>query len=202
MAYLERNAEIIAEINNNIRNGIPISKGVEVGRSEKGTVFTSAGSYKSDVLGAELFYGIKQYKRGYLDAKMPRDLALIRSVVSQLPYLEPEFPVFMGILSSSQGDSLGVLLEDFSQGGKLSVTELHPDFDADKLPIELRNAIGDPNLDVYELAKVCFLVGDNMTRRLGDFDSLLAGVPFQERLKRFPIGDLMDLTPYTVIISK
>lgn len=180
MNYLERNHLVIAEVGQSLR----LQRGVIVGSAED-TTFRYVGHYRSPSLDRELFVGLKEHK-GYKAGRDLRqwityELAFIRAVEHNFPYLLQEFPVFYGLLADQKGKPVGRITEDFSEGGRFKVFDIPND--PTRLPTELRALIGD---DYEELATMCFSV--NGQRRLGNFDSIIRGVVEG----KFPYSDLIN----------
>jgi len=180
MNYLERNQRIFEEL-----GGVRLQRGDVVGHSSS-MRFVSAGHYQSSALGNTLYVGLKEYtdsKRRKSDTE-PRaliEMHCIRTIAEQLPHLEAELPIFYGVLLDSEGKTLGIVTEDFSQGGRYEVRDM---VDQELFPMELTEII--PDLDHYEKSKICFSA--NGQRRLGDFSP----IGFYDFLQRFPLNDLYN----------
>lgn len=182
MTYLERNQAIIDEL-----RGVRLERGDIVGSSSSMS-FTSAGHYRSSVLGNTLYVGLKEYTdpekcKSSTEARALLELHCICTVAEQLPHLEVELPVFYGILFDRAGKPLGIVTEDFSKGGKYEVQDMTYD-----RPELLPNELGEifPDMDYYELARVCFSV--NGQRRLGDFSTSWSN----EFSHKFLMDDVVD----------
>src|SRR3989344_1882947 len=176
MNYLERNQAIINEL-----RGVRLERGNVVGRSYS-MIFTSAGHYQSSVLGNTLYVGLKEYndpeqRKSSTEDRALGELHCVRTVAEQLPHLEAELPVFYGTLLDSEGKPVGIVTEDFSQGGRYEVRSMVKD--KEEFPNELRGIF--PDIDSYDLAKVGFSV--NGQRRLGDFSTLWSPSFFE----KFPL---------------
>src|SRR3989338_2811775 len=172
MSYLHRNRRLIEEIRQ-----IPLKRGALVGKSKvSNTTFTAVGSYKSEVLGRELFLGVKEYQEKFnvyfWNAILPEELAILERISKSS--LGEEIPVVYGHLRDREDRHIGVLCEDFSQGRRFEVREISP-HSKSNIPIELRETFGATRYemdDVDILSYVGFMV--NGQRRLGDFNSLLS----------------------------
>ncbi len=201
MSYLERNQQTLAEIGQNLR----LRRGSVIGRSPN-TTFTSIGNYKSTILEKDLYIGLKEnrHKEGdFLRGWVARELVLINMIEQRFPQLLPEFPVFHGILEHPTGETLGVLTEDFSYGGRYPVKgfprSLFVDIPDKDVPKELEEIAGK-EIDNYDLATMCFLV--NGQRRIGDFGEMYSGMITTELSERYPIDDLMaTIVKYTLRID-
>ena len=119
----------------------------------------------------------------------------IRKVAEGLPQLEPELPVFYGLLQYNDGNSVGILTEDFSQEGRYPVLDMEA---WDNIPHELKSLVGDlPN---EELAHVGFMV--NGQRRLGDFNTVRIGSDLDKWSEMFPFFDIYEnLGKYTLRVE-
>jgi hypothetical protein len=178
MNYLERNALIVAEINQNITSeALTLRK---TGKSSFGssTEFFPVGQYESKILGVELYLGFKKSIPGRF-LFFYNDLGIASAIATQIPELSPEVPVFIASVKNKRGQALGVLTEDFSKGGREEVKALHEAL-TDLLPVGIRTL---NYLDDEELAKVAFLVGNEEKRRLGDFNTVLPGLSLRLREK-------------------
>lgn len=198
MNYLERNHLVIAEIGQNLR----LERGYQIGR-DPGTRFTSMGHYKSDILGSDTYVGLKESKkfRGYVSRFVAaRDLALLRKVEREMPRLLQEFPSFYGLLIDATGKEVGIICEDFSQGGKHEVREVIRSWlvsveDAE-VPKELEQLKGR-KMDNRDLARMCFLVDGK--RRIGDFEEIFSGLSGTEWEERLQFNDLLkQIGKYTL----
>ena len=179
MIYLERNAEIITEIN---RNQLPFTRGQEVGASSK-TFTVTVGSYKSTLLGTPVHIVLKESPGGTVVPLkgVKRDLTLAALIYEHLPLLRPELPLFIGLVTDEAGEPLGELTEDFTKGGQYRIRDLFRyELTGEDLAEQVRELIGGeheelPHLLTYdELAHLFFKVESEdyyYQRRLGDFDT-------------------------------
>ena len=200
MDYLERNRALLEEI----RRLCTLRRGELVGESDfSGTRFASLGSYNSGVLDGHLFLGLKEYsnkrweRTSFADSGLAHELTIIDAISKST--LRDELPVVFGHLRDKEGKHIGVLCEDFSQGGRYEVkcisyrqTEL--------MPRELRKIFGATGFemdDKDQLEYVGFMV--NGKRRLGDFNSFL-GPRLAEEVRGYPTFDAItrDLEHYIV----
>ncbi len=193
MNYLERNELVIGEIRRDLR----LKKRDNIADTGR-TSFTPLGDYYSQIVGQRLFVGLKRYysfRSSYSEGRVINDLAFIRAIEQKAPHLMPELPSFYGLLVAGNGRHLGVITEDFSRAGKHEVHDM--DEGDSNLPTELRKVVNDPRLHDEELAKVCFVVDGQ--RRLGDFNTIRAGLNVRESIERFPLDDIMnDIEKYTL----
>lgn len=181
MIYLERNAEIIAEINEINRNQ-PLTRGKEVGASSK-TFTTAVGSYESAVVGTQLYMVLKESFRSSTDPleRVTRDLVFAAVIYEHLPLLQQELPLFIGLVTDGTGKPISQLTEDFTKGGQYRIRDLFKDEVAgiDSAPQDLKMLIGGEYkglpylLSDEELAHMFFetWIGIDSQRRLGDFDT-------------------------------
>lgn len=123
MYYLSRNKEVVAEA----RVLFHPVRGSVVGSSlNSGALFTSLGSFPSSLLGEEVFLGIKEYT-GYraesqiLQYRVLPELATISAIAEYVIGLRAALPAFYALLRGAKGKPIGILMEDFSQGGKHQV---------------------------------------------------------------------------------
>ncbi len=201
MDYLGRNRLVIAEIGQNLR----LERGYEVRRGS-GSIFTAVGHYRSKVLGNDVYVGLKERKKFRGDVlRFPtaRDLSLLRAIEQKLPHLLQEFPLFYGLLVDSTGEEVGVICEDFSQGGKYEVNEVTRSWRIpvrdDEIPKELERLKGR-KIDNHDLATMCFLVDGR--RRIGDFVEVFSGLSISEMEEIFPTSDLSkQLRKYTLRVK-
>jgi len=199
MDYIERNRVVIAEIGRDLR----LQKG-ELIRTGSHARFTPVGNYNSALLGTALHVGLKENpnRQGeHLKRCAARELALIRLVEQSAKHLLPEFPIFYGVLENAAGEPVGVLMEDFSQGGRYKVEDvtrssIKPILDIE-VPKELETIAGR-KIDNYDLATMCFMV--NGQRRIGDFDEMYSSMLPEELSHRYLISDLID-EKFTLRIS-
>ncbi len=178
MSYLERNAELIAEVGQNLR----LKRDEVVGSSGQTTVYVS-GSYHSSILGHELFVGIKQCTSP--DMQVAIALSFISVVTEKMPELASELPLFCGLVVGRVNKPLVVITEDFSEGNKHRVFGCSP---RDILPVELSHVFEGQSIHPFELRHLCFMV--NGRRRMGDFNSIMGDLPSKDKFRIFPIVDL------------
>lgn len=175
--YLERNAEIIGEINKTQS----LIRGKEVGASSK-TTTTSVSYYESVVVGAPLHMVLKESfsNRNPLE-RVTHNLAFAALIYDQTPSLREELPLFIGLAIDKIGKPIGELTEDFTRGGQYRIRDLFKDEVArmGSAPQDLRMLIGGEYkgspclLSDAEMAHMFFEVWteDVYQRRLGDFDT-------------------------------
>lgn len=121
MSYLERNSQLIEEI----RGNLTFLRGAVVGRNRR-TRFTEVGSYQSPFLGSRIYLGLKEYYGPFrnplrLAERVSQELAIMQCIAIKLPHLLSELPLCYARLLGKEGQVLGIIMEDFSQGGKLKV---------------------------------------------------------------------------------
>jgi hypothetical protein len=195
-AYTLRNQAILAEIN----TGLRLSRGLEVRSPNQwadhhyNTRFYPVGSYYSTVLARELHIGLKEFEYSSADTRALFDLAVARVVYCRFPALGDEVTAFVGLLNK-QGNNIGVIIEDFSRGGRDPVYEMtnheSDQFEAWELPEELRQfGSRKKPLTDHDLARAFFLV--NGQRKLGDLKKLLTELVPKEVNQDFPIDDLVS----------
>lgn len=205
MNYLERNAQIIAEVGRSLR----LTRGEIVGWSKR-TKVTVLGSYRSELLENQLYIALKE-TRGVRTPKdkVIEDLAFVSVVADQIPELKPELPLFLGLLRNKNGQDLGTLTEDFSEGKKYRLWEVQ-EFDLTNqglLPERLRQFVGGKRslMESEELATMFFkvgTVGNIVARRLGDFDKSRLHLSLDEREEKFPQKHIeRDLGLYTITVD-
>lgn len=206
MSYLERNAQIIAEVGRSLR----LTRGEIVSWSNSTTV-TVLGSYRSELLGNQLYIALKGTTGVTPEDRVIADLAFVSVVADQIPELEPELPLFLGLLRDQSGKALGTLTEDFSRGGRYKLWEIN-DFDLPNqgpLPEKLRGFVGGRGgllmIDDDALAGMFFkigTVGNILERRLGDFDKACIYMSPDEREEKFPQEHIeRDLNLYTITVD-
>ena len=191
MNYLERNQLLIAEIGQNLR----LQRGKVIGVGTLST-FRSAGNYRSSLLDDDLYVGLKEIPsiRHALDFQVALDLALIRAVEQNLPYMLSEFPIFYGLIRDSKGEKIGVVTEDFSKGGRYEVEDMGA---YEELPRELEKFLEMPITD-YPLCTTSFLV--NGQRRIGDFCIIYLYI--HDEFEKFSPYDLKkEIDKYTLHID-
>src|SRR5579884_3215507 len=112
MAWLETNLALLEEI----RSGVPLKKGMQIAQTNK-TVVSAFGSYQSEILGRDLHLALKTSRTGLDHTRLIFELGVAYAASQQLPELEPELPLVLGLLKDrSSNKTLGLLTEDFSEG--------------------------------------------------------------------------------------
>ena len=179
MGYLERNAAIIAEINNKTASGevILLRRGHVALNEARTTRFESVGSFSSPSVNNEIHMGVKTYN-AYLGGDhlvrmmFARDLAMVSAIAERIPELADEVPTFFALLETKAEEVQGFLMEDFSKDGTEGVDTVNHIVGRDRnlLPDALKILI--PKASDIALATASFRVGAARRRRLGDFNSL------------------------------
>ena len=182
--YLENNAKLLSEAGQNLQ----FARGKIIGDTGQ-TRFTAVGEHYSDIAGRILYFGLKEYyfhsnPLYYYQARSIADLAIIRKISKKFPYLAKELPFFYWLLQDSNGQNIGILTEDFSEGGRYEVDAVNFD---NNLPQEIKELI--PDISNEEMRKICFEV--NGQRRLGDFNTMLTFLSLREREEVFPCIDIL-----------
>ena len=197
--YLERNKALIDEIGR-LKS---LRRGKVIGKSSSGTTTTNLGSYESSYLEKTVYLAVKQNPNFNYEDRVAWDLAIIVAIADKCPKLYPELPIVYGILRNGQGKDIGVLTEDFSEGGKFppeGVTKRGFMMIFPGAPHELKGIVVNHNIDDYDLASSAFLV--NGQRRLGDFNNLKQGLEVNELLARFPFAEISgNLSEHRVTID-
>jgi len=106
-----------------------------------------------------------------------------------LPHLIDELPLFHGLLIDSAGREIGVITEDFTQGGKLSIRQAHDDSDQ---PEEIYNLIGGFAKPYDQTTS--FIV--NGRRMIGDLGDLVGGFSVLK-----PNAYTSRMADYTIMLS-
>lgn len=206
MNYLERNAAIIAEIRDQ-----SLVRGKMVGHSNK-TATTSVGSYISTVIEAPLYVALKE-TFGPMDTPKERvswDLAFATLIYDNIPALQPELPLFIGLATDKSGQAIGQLTEDFTKGGRHLITDIFT-AQVTKIgspPQDLKELIGGEHnglphlIEDSELAHMFFniLIDTGYSkRRIGDFDSAWTYMSFWGNPPRDLCTQIQrDLDQYTL----
>ena len=172
---MDRNAEIFKEIR---ESGLKLKIGKLIGRSDGGTTFNSLENYYSRILNKRLYIGLKT-NESYYDDNVVRDLALISKVEKEAPHLLSEFPIFHGVLRNDNRNFIGIICEDFSEGGKYLVEGMkkswrEPVKDSE-VPKDMEKILG-VSIDNHDLVTTCFMI--NGKRRIGDFGEFFMPVAF------------------------
>ncbi|CAN5156648.1 hypothetical protein BH09PAT1_BH09PAT1_3770 [soil metagenome] len=157
--YLERNAALVAEINDEVQNGLPLVK-KWVDTSISGTNFYSLGSYDSRTANRKIFLGYKENAKTDPDVAAFMTLAIMHAVINAVPEYEEEFPILTGLHSTYEEGDKGVIVEDVSGGGQKEVWQL-PHWstrETEDLPEKL--LLVNPNLDDEDLSVASFIVGN------------------------------------------
>lgn len=179
MIYLERNAEIIAEIN----RSASLTRGKEIGSSSKTFTF-SVGLYESVLLGTSVHMALKERprrRRMDLVEEVQGALVVAALVFENIPEIRAELPLFIGTVTDEKGEPLGELTEDFTRGGQYRISDLFADEVArDSSAQEIRELIGGEYsgspylLEDGELVHCFFRILTEVGhshRRVGDFDT-------------------------------
>jgi hypothetical protein len=203
MEYLRRNSQIIAELN----GGVKLSRGKLIGHSGSTSVI-ALGAYQSVVLESGLFIALKESKRFRPSIAVERDLALVSVLADAVPDLRQMVPSFMGLLVSDTSAEIGVLVEDFTEGGRYPIWGVHrSEFPSIGVaPQQLREILcgREGTIDDEELENMFFKVetDEGLRYRIGDFDKALSHLGFEERLEMFPREQILaDIDQYTVKID-
>ena len=178
MIYLERSAEIIAEIRSQT-----LVRGKVVGRSSK-TDTTSVGSYDSVMTGASLHLAVKETFGSHITPEegVIRGLAFAGLIYDNIPVLRSELPLIIGLATEETGKQIGQLTEDFTKGGSFRIWEVFKEriIHMGAGSEDLRRLIGGEHrglpylLNDEELAHMFFEVEADRfenQRRIGDFDT-------------------------------
>lgn len=167
--YLERNTELIAELNTEIRKGLPLPS-VYVEKSLSGTVFSRGSSYDSKILQRRLSLGLKENSKR--NAMAPFfELAFLKLLLDAAPHYEPEIPIIYASVGGESGKGMRLLVEDFSSNGEHTVWPMSY---SGRLPTDIR--LVNPRLSDEDLQNASFYIKDaedNVTRKIGDFDKLM-----------------------------
>lgn len=200
MAYLERNAHLIKEL-----DSLKIERGQERGKGGN-LIFYSLGSYNSTHMDEEVYVGLKQpLKSGErseanLKDRVIFELAVMQVVSEVFPHWLPRLPLFHGLLVDGENKPLGILTEDFSRNGKSSVDSLmFP-------PPGIEDLFVEGTTEDDFLCNIGFSVqheGERFpTHRYGDFYPLLTSSQGEAREKhkqKFPENEVEEsLEMYTV----
>ena len=163
-SYLERNARIISELKG---RGFVLNLGNEVG-SGLSRRFHSAGYLYSEVIGREIHVGVKRLRDDIDDqygevAKINffQELTIIAAISKHFPDLVDQLPLFCGLLTHRNGETLGMITEDFSEGGKYEVYRRAP------AAYKVKAIFADGSVNDDDIEKMGFRV--NGERKLGDF---------------------------------
>lgn len=194
MLYIERNRIITDEI----AEGVRLKPGEIIGESKR-TRTQVAGSYYSSLLNQQLFLALKTPIRG-IDPGLQwiNDMAAHAALYDQIPVLRPELPAFFSLVKDRNGNNVGYLTEDFSQGNRykvegLTLWELEEIADVAKQIVEVfRGASG--HLSDEELVNMFFNINkENYNeRRIGDVNRAMQYLGPKERNEKFPISGLLE----------
>lgn len=187
MYYLARNKEVVAEA----RQLFHPERGKKVGNtSGSGVSFTTLGSFPSRVLKREVFIGVKEYKNprpGYnewrLKHRAPLELATITAIAEHIPELRDNLPMFYALLRGAKRKRVGILMEDFSEGGRLPVDSLN------SIPEGLISLFGADVLEEDFVDHMGFYVEGRS--RYGDFYPFFNTFKNEEALARHPMSQAM-----------
>jgi hypothetical protein len=185
MYYLARNKELVGEA----RALFNPEKGRVVGdKSSSGVIFTTLGSFPSEVLGRDVFVGVKQYSEGNnnewkIQQRANLELATITAVAEYAVNLRDKLPTFYALLRGEKGKPRGILMEDFSQGGRLRVSS------TSNIPNEVRDLFGADVIEEDFACNMGFSVdGDT---KYGDFYPFFQTFKKEEALSRHPMSQAM-----------
>lgn len=185
MYYLERNRAIIRELR---KLWLPqAEQPTTVSSTATKTVFTPLGSFNSPTLGREVFVGMKRYQRPsdtfLLQFRAPEELATITAIAEQLPGYRDLLPQFYAAVTNIRGEKVGLLMEDFSEGGKYEV------YNSGYVPDGLTNLFGRDALEEDFVVNMAFRVGKEL--RFGDFYPFFKSSMKRQVLARFPMDEVL-----------
>lgn len=162
--YLIRNEQILSEMRTLYKE---VNLGDEVGSSNRFEFF-STGSFQSRTLNTELFIGVKRRTKEWPDTdgfmtqmRFIQELAIISAIWKNFPEFVNQLPAFYGLLLNKTGIAIGMITEDFSQGGKFHVVN------SAYGSYEIKDIFVEDSVDDDEIEHMGFTV--NGKRRLGDF---------------------------------
>ena len=173
--YRETNRQILEEV----ARLSSLKIGPIIGENASGkTTVKSLGKFYSNVLGDDLYVGLKEYgiipentRASSLNMRVACELGVIDLVEKDLPDLIKEFPLFHGLLLDTNKKPIGVITEDYSKAGTISVNNVGEE-NRDVLPYEIQKLLGKPKYP-EDLATTCFIVDER--RRIGDFGEFTMG---------------------------
>jgi hypothetical protein len=181
MFYLERNRAVVVELRELWRP----QRGQSVGSSSAKMSFFSVGSYNSQVLGKEVFVGLKEYRNPNRDNSLLQfrapEVATITAIAEHRPHLREDLPLFYALLRGAKGKPVGLLMEDFSAGGRRAV------HGSSWVPAEVVELFGRDVLEEDFICNMSFNVGDGQYR-LGDFYPFFKTFMKQHALARAPMS--------------
>ncbi|RJP47487.1 MAG: hypothetical protein C4584_00340 [Armatimonadetes bacterium] len=187
MYYLSRNKEVIAEAK---RFFIP-KKGIRVGdTSSAGVAFTLLGSFPSLVLGREVFIGLKEYTESgdntwRLKLRATLELSTITIIAEHIEQMREDLPAFYALLKDVKGIPIGILMEDFSEGGKVHISGTC------SIPSEVTSLFGEDVLESDYTCNAGFYVGNRI--KYGDFYPFFQTYQMEKALARHPMNQVMRL---------
>lgn len=182
MYYLARNKEVVAEV----KQLFHPERGIMVGDTSKTVIaFTTLGSFPSSVLNREVFVGIKEYQDPEINLwiigqRAPLELATIAAIAEHVVELRDGLPSFYALLRDSKGKPTGILMEDFSQGGKYRVSSYK------FVPPQIIDLFGADILDDDFICNMSFSVEGRI--RYGDFYPFFQTFKKEEALARHPMS--------------
>ncbi|MBU1032277.1 hypothetical protein KKE03_05165 [Patescibacteria group bacterium] len=118
MSYLERNSQLIAEVGTSLK----FQRGKVIDENKR-IRFVQIGSYESALLRSRLYLGLKEYTNPYLDRmqqRIPHELAVMELIAKKLPHHLPKLPACYARLLGKNGETLGIVMEDFTLGGQIT----------------------------------------------------------------------------------
>lgn len=186
MYYLARNKEVVAEA----RELFYPRRGIKVGdTSSAGISFATLGSFPSAVLGREIFLGIKEY-RNYIsnilriEQRALLELATIATIAEHIIDIRDDLPGFYALLRGAEDRPIGILMEDFSEDGRLRVTS------EDFIPKKIISLFGEDILDEGSVHHTGFYVEGRV--RYGDFYYFFKHNRREEALARLPMSQALQ----------
>lgn len=197
MYYLERNKRLVAEA-----RGASLSRGQVVGEASRnsGMRFFCAGSFYSEVLGRDIFVGVKEYKNpssteSFLEGRVTVELAIIAVIAEQANGLRDDLPQLYALLRGENDKPFGILMEDLSEGSKLSVCNLA------YIPPMLTTIFGVNVIDPDFAENMSFSVEGRI--RYGDFYPLFRTAKRKEALARLPLDVIKkEIARHTVRLGR
>lgn len=162
--YLEMNQRLLAEL----RASGFVARRTGDDSSGMSRVFYPAGLFVSESLSRDVYMGVKRIGNwvhddtGFVTQLMfLQELAVISAIAKNFPNLLEQLPCVYGLVVNKDGVPLGMITEDFSEGGKFDVSRRAP------AVYKVKDIFAPGTVDNDDIEKMGFNV--NGGRRLGDF---------------------------------
>lgn len=198
--YLNRNKALLSEIRKQVRGGLIFERQSLVPTNNKGITISSLGSFSSDILEKDVFIGLVEY--GSSSARLQTVVHLEAANWYVHNFSRPTEPVsaFYGLLVDRGKRDIGMIFEDISRGGSLSVIQSERILD----PTLSEEKVGKSGLEHFQLRKVTEWQTDEESK-IVDFSQLIPALTYYRQAHEISLhkyGDLEKPSKIPTIIAR